>query len=163
MSITTVKTVKTITRAEVSFWWHNFFVREGFYYGEILSKNENGGLEYTHFVSNGNVHDGKLSVYFHIGTPEQTQKWVFVGEAQRPYGLIGKAYWKKRAAYETINAIIKENTYYSVHTCNGVLFYTDPVDAWAAYDGERSQGNYAVLTEYDGESSVILAEEGEVV
>ena len=108
-------TVKTITRAEVSFWWHHFFIHEEFYYGEIIT-DDNSELEYTHFVTNGNVHDKKLSVYFHIGTPQQTQKWVFVGDKQHPYGVLGKAYWKKRAVYEMVDQLTKEETFDSVLT-----------------------------------------------
>lgn len=153
-------TVKSITRTEVSFWWHKFFIREGFYYGELLTKDSKGELEYTHFVTNGNVHDKRLPVYFHIGTPKQTQKWVFVGDKQHPYGVLGRAYWKKRSAYDIADHIVRHDTFYSVQTKYGRLFYTDHIDAWCVYDGEVEANGYAILTEHHKDNSIVLAEYG---
>lgn len=153
-------TVKSITKAEVSFWWHGFFVREGFYYGELITKDSNGELEYTHFVTNGNVHDKKLSVYFHIGTPQQTQKWVYVGEQKRPRGVLGRAYWKKRSAYEAVDRLVSNDIYYSLLTTYGLLFYSDPVDAWCVYDGEVMGNGFAILTEHHRDHSIVLASHG---
>lgn len=79
-----------LARADVSFWWHHFCVKEGFYFGEMY---RNG--KFIHFCTSGTVKDDRLYVYFQENNTTWTPKWVSVGTQSCPVGYLGRAFWKK--------------------------------------------------------------------
>lgn len=123
-----------LAQAEVSFWWHRFFVREKYFYGEWY---RNG--KYVHFCTNGHTNKGKLLVYFQNGD-NWSPKWVTVGSSTAPVGYLGMAFWAKKKALCAVQKIEEELPFYVVKTDCGNLFYDTKEEAKGIFEAEIASG-----------------------